>query len=579
MTTQHSNLNSTDSSPVFKFKQQREILEKIPELSRSGFSQVADHTGSFSVGFASGVTQAFTVREQLAVDKNDLGIKPLREDYRRINQEINTVFQDITKLIEEKTTVKEQIHQLTVWALDLEQDTFLPAVVDQIKRHCSNELEQQTLGSIIDSLMRQVRTLIREIILSTQESADLLDSLSRRLSADLETSKHNFSTLKSRSTTLMKKMTDKIKAMDLCCESMESHTTQVNGIIFEMVQAIQYDDITAQRLDHTMQTLERVDERFNKPEMDTMDKRWAAIATNIAMEQLEEISTDLVTAVQSLHQHLTNIETVANERKNTAISARDTGMACHQNALDLSYHLGALLRLSIFDDDFSSELLRNFSKTENALFQTKRAFEMLNLTAQRLEKLLVTLDCKSNRRTKTLSDTIGQLVERIQKEGSRRSLRLIEATNQLQDISLSYSEKSTPKIMRVITLLRRVPLRSQQVESDHNGVLKTFGETIGDTQAMVAQIKLLAADMDFHNQVRGSIEHIIQSVTELLPKIVGLEVTNNLQGNISNLAGEFSDLSSLYTMASERKAHGNVLGKEPLAQEETSDDDDGFELF
>ena len=573
-------MTTQDSSPnlVTKLQQQRSILEQVPDRSKAGFSLVASQMGSFSVGFASGVTQAFALRERLAAGQGDFGIKQLREDYRNINQEINAIFQDILLLISEEATIKEHLHNITDWALELEQEAFLPAIVDQIKSSSGNKLELQTLGSMIDSLMRQVRTLIREIILSTQEATNLLSSLSRRLSADLGTSKHGFSTLKSRSTTLMEQMTETVKIMDLCCESMEHHSTKVNSVVFEMVQAIQYDDISAQRLDHSIKTLEHIEQRLAKTELADEDKRWAAIATSIVTKHLEDISTDLVTAVEALHQHLTQIKTVAIERKNAVISARDSGMTFQQNILDLVYHLSALLRMSIFDNDFSSELLRHFSKTENAVFQTKRSFDTLHLTSQRLEKLLTTLDCKNSHRMETLSKTIGQLTGRIQKEGSDKSQQLLKITNQLQDVSLGYSEKSTPKIMRTTTLLRRVPLLAQQMESDHNDVLRVVNETIGETQSIIIQTKLLTAEMNFHTRIQKGIEHITQHLEELLPEMVDIDVINDLRGNLPNLAEEFTDLSNLYTMASERLTHGAVLG-DSSTEEIFGDDDDGCELF
>ena len=171
------------------------------------------------------------------------------------------------------------------------------------------------------------------------------------------------------------------------------------------------------------------------------------------------------------------------------------------------------------------------------------------------------------------------LLERIQKEGSRKSRRLLEISNQLQDVSLNYSEKSTPKIMRASTLLRRVPLRAQQMESDHSDVLRIVNETIGETQAIIVQTKLLAAEMDFHTRIQKGTEHITEHLKALLPEMVDMEMVNDLKGNLSNLTEEFADLSNRYTMASERITHGTVLGETDSTQEEIFGDDDGCELF
>jgi hypothetical protein len=69
-----------------------------------------------------------------------------------------------------------KLKAIEAWALEVEQEALLPAIADQIKGQISSELERQTLGSIVDSLMNQVRTLMREIILSSQEVDTLLGS-------------------------------------------------------------------------------------------------------------------------------------------------------------------------------------------------------------------------------------------------------------------------------------------------------------------------------------------------------------------------------------------------------------------
>ncbi|MBF0459764.1 MAG: hypothetical protein HQL87_00060 [Magnetococcales bacterium] len=567
-------ISDAGPTPIARFQKLKSLLEKLSGVSKAGFAQVTEQMGNFSVGFASAATQAFSVQERLSPRDNNLGIKQLQEDYRRIDQETKAVLQGIAELVEQQSTIQEQLHQITSWALDLEQDALLPAMADQIKMQVGAELERQTLGTIVDSLVAQIRTLIREIILSTQESATLLGSTSRRLSADLETSEHYFFTLKARSTALMKQMTDQIQTMSHSCEGLEGQASQVNRIIFDMMQAIQFDDITAQRLEHVLATMGRIEQRLSAAKLKVADKRWAAIAARIAMEQLEDLCKDLVEAVLSLHQHLGRIEEIAGERKKGMIATRDDAMIFSGNSADLSYLLGALLRLSIFDDNFSIELLRNFSKTENTFFQTKRAFEMLILTAHRLDKLLATLESKNNQRVATLTTTISRLMARIQSEGVVQNHRLLDVTTQLQDIGLSYSEKSTPRIMRAITLLRRVPLRAQQMDADHGDVLTIFNEIISETQSIIVQIRLLVAGMDFHDPIKKGTDHVIHRVQELLPEMVGGEVLSSVEGDLSSLTEEFSDLASLYTMARERKAHGAVLGGEVVEE-----DGDGFEMF
>ncbi|MEO5363535.1 MAG: hypothetical protein H7838_07920, partial [Magnetococcus sp. DMHC-8] len=310
-------------TPFARFQKQKGLLEKLSTISKTGFAQVTEQMGLLSIGFASAATQAFSVQERLSPQHNRLGIKQLQDDYHRIDQETKAVLQGIEGLVAQQTAIQTALQQMTAWALELEQESLLPTMAEQIKMQIGCELERQTLGTIVDTLMSQIRTLIREVILSTQESDRLLQSASRRLAADWETSEHYFATLKSRSSALMQQMTDRVVAMSTGCEGLEGQATQVNSLLFGMMQDVQIDDITAQRLEHLITTVGRIEQRLTAAKLKNADKRWVAIATRIAMEQLDDLCKDLVAAVLSLHQHMTRIEGVAVERKEAMMAARD----------------------------------------------------------------------------------------------------------------------------------------------------------------------------------------------------------------------------------------------------------------
>ncbi|WP_130471834.1 hypothetical protein [Candidatus Magnetaquicoccus inordinatus] len=570
MTTQ-----DTTPTPLARFRKQKSLLEKVQGISKSGFAHITEQMGTLSVGFASATNRSFSVQERLSPNDSILGIRQLQEDYRRIDQETKTMLLGMNSLVDQQASILERLRTMTAWALDIEQESMLPSMSEQVKMQIGCELERQTLGTIVDSLMAQIRTLIREVSLSTQESATLLRNISRRLTTDLASSEHGFMTLKGRTTTLLQQMTDRVRSMSGSCTNLDTQTNQANRIMFEMMQNIQFDDITSQRMEHVITTMEQVEQRLSVAKLKSADKRWAAIAARICSEQLADLSSEMLNAVQALQQNLEQIKAVANERKNSIIIAHDNAMTFQDEIADLSYQLSSLLRLGVFDDNFSTDLLRNFSKTENALFQAKRAFEMLVLTATRLENLLTSMECKNSPRVAALVSIMSQLTSRIQSEGVIQTRQLLDATNQLQEVGLDYSEHSTPRIMRVITLLRRVPLRAQQMEADHGDVLTTFNDIISETQSIIVQIGLLMAGMDFQEPFKKGVEHVLARIDMLLPELINCDPATIITGDLFTLATEFDDLAGLYTMARERKMHNNVLGGES----NNENDGDNFELF
>ena len=278
-------------------------LEEIPKMSTVGFHNIADHMGNFSASFASGASRSTTIRERIDVSGIELGLTPLRADLQNIYTEINGYFKSIKNLVADNNSFTEEMEKITNWAMALEQDSFLPSMVDQIRGEDSEALEQQTLGAIIDSLMRQTRPLIQEMITSSQEAAQVMCQLSRHINVDLDISKHSLSALRSNTTTTLRKMSGKISKMDKLCLRWEDQAQEVSQVIFEMVHAMQYDDITAQRIAHVIEALEQAGEKVEsgkKKEKETT-ARWFALVLKISNNQLQEIGTDLVGAVHTMN--------------------------------------------------------------------------------------------------------------------------------------------------------------------------------------------------------------------------------------------------------------------------------------
>jgi hypothetical protein len=97
--------NTSSGHPqLAKFHKLKSLIEKIPGVSKQGFSRVTDHIGKFSVGFASAPTQAFSVIERLSPDDNNLGLKQLQEDYSKIESETKAVLEGIDTLISDPSS-------------------------------------------------------------------------------------------------------------------------------------------------------------------------------------------------------------------------------------------------------------------------------------------------------------------------------------------------------------------------------------------------------------------------------------------------------------------------------------------
>lgn len=554
-----------------------ETLATVPDTSRRGFLGIAEQMGHISGAFATAASRATSIRER--IDSPDrFGLTPLRADLRRIAREISGSLDAVGSLLERKNALSRELGEIIRWGLRLEQDAFLPSIADQIHTRGSDMLEVKTLASIVDNLMQQLRPLIHEVVTASQEADDALDHLARRVGADLEASSHGQQMVKKATTNAQRRLGRSVEHIGQACQGVEERSQSVNRIVFEMVQAMQYDDITVQRLEHAIEALRRAathlgDDRSGR------GQRWFVVALRIVIDQLEETTTDLVTAVQTIHHHLIAISDTAEEQASSISGLRATAINLRQDTTDIAYHLASFLNLSIFNESLASEVLRTLSRAENAVFQTKRAINLLSLTAARLATLAGSLQSQGGERIEILASAIRELADRIQKEAPGKLEEAGTCLGNLEEINDTFSQKVTPRLMRTNSLLRRAPFTTQQIDASNTDLHGVMHHTLSDTRAMAVQIMLLAAELGFHMGVKRTVDQVVDKLQQLLHEVGGREALDMDRASVQTLAAEFDDLMELYTMDSERRIHNATLAGGEEEGNGNGEDELDFELF
>ncbi len=553
------------------------LLSQVPPLSNEGFQNISNHMGNFSSSFATGASRAIAIRERIESD-GELGLTPLQNDLRKVYREITGAFREMEALANKKSAYIEQMRDIGEWARNLEQEAFLPPIVDQIRGRIGQGLEVQTLGAIIDSMIQQIKPLIQDVIGSSNEAEDIIHHLTRRISADLASSRHNLTGLKKDASALQRSLGKSVRKFDAACATMTERSSAVSSVVFEMVQSMQFDDITAQRIGHIITALESALEMVQKKSRSQKDKRWLALAIKIIMDQLQATTGDLMRAIEDTESQLTQIAYHAVDQTKSVSHVRAVGSAFRHDIDDIAYCLNSMLRLNIFDETLSTDLLAGLSAAENASMQAKRALTVLEITSARLEKLASSLSTQESERLSILTGSIISLAQTIQREAPEQIRNLNAATTKLHAISLAFSDKSTPRLVRTNSLLRRIPLSTKQLDGNNNDIICEMNETLADAQADAIQISLLSAELSFNRTISKLVEEALNALEALLRR-EKIDLEEVLKGDdILELAKEFDDLQKLYTMESERRLHqASIAGDE--AADGGEEDSMDIELF
>lgn len=549
-------------------------LDRMPRLCSSGFHAIVEHMGGFSASFAASASRASAIRERHSVKGKSQGLTPLQNELTRIHREVDASLKQMDTLLGQTRAFIQTTDELILWSLTLEQDAYLPLMADQLLSQGSDSLERQTQCAIIDSLMRQIRPLIHDLTASLQESSTLMQQLSRRLVADMDLSSHRLRALKNRLKEVLGRMGRSIGAIDQACQKIEGHAEANHGVLFNMMQTMQYDDISVQRLAHVVETTRQARDRLADAEGDATGLRWFAMVTRLSAEQLEESANDLVGAVQEMHRHLTGITDLAESQKKTIFAARNVSMEFQQDLSEASYHLAAMLKLPILEDALLSDILKTLSQTENILFMAHKAMETLDKTSGRLNGLAKEINTRGQSRLETLAEAIQELARRVHDEGRQRAETLLNAAEAIQVINSDFTEQVAPKIMNAGVMLRRVPLTIRRLEMSNADLATIFSESLAETQATYNQIMLLTSDITFHTEIRASASRIIVELHEIQQREAGAFLPT-LVDDCATMVEDFQGLWALYTMESERRVHAALLGR----GDDAADEEDGIELF
>ncbi len=547
-------------------------LERVPKVSKKGFFSIGEHIGNFSGGFAKSATEANLIQDRIK-NGNDMGLGDLRTTLDKVYNEIDNSTREMNSLIERKAEFNQNMKEILTWSYTLEQDAFLPPTVDQLKGDTGKHLEAQTIGSIVDSLLLQSHPLTHEIVTVTQHASGTMNNLTLRITTDLESSIAALKAYKRTISTAAKRMLSSTKNISKACDDAESRSNKVNGIVFEIIGAIQYDDINTQRIQHAVEILLKVEERYDKLETDR-DKLWFITALRITADQLKECLKDFHNAFKTIQGNFNKILENAVEQIKAINNLRETQRQLLQDTEEIKYNLTTILGLSFFNDSLTSEVMRSLSQAENNIYQAQKAISMLTMTTERLEQLVTTLKTFSNNRLKALSEMIDEYSKRINKEAPDKQKLLSGTYELLTEINLDYSDKVTPQIIRTGSMLRRVPLSTQRMETNIEDLSRSLNNIMANTQAIAIQVKLLVSETRFGEEIQNMLEKVIKRLEEIVKKESKKQADAG-DKKTDELTEEFEDLKDFYTMASERNIHQAAVGEDSDAEESFGD----IELF
>lgn len=548
-----------------------ELLEKLPHLSQEGFREIGRHIENSSKGFSSGAGRVIYIQERIAADSG-LSVDPLRRDMDDLFRKMTPWFTQIEEVTGRRRKIAERLGSIVTWGLEMEQEACLPQIGNLIDARREGGVEHQSLASIIDNLLIQTRPLIFEVITTAQEAINAINQMAKRIEQDLSHAEARFASIQKESRRILERLKRSLGKIGDACQTMEKRSQEVKKEAFRMVQDMQYDDITSQRLHHAMSAVLIIKQRMASGG----EGPWIYAALKVVEAQIKASRTDLSASIEEIQGRLSTVADLAVQQVAAISALRNGGRGIQQDLSEMDYNLGALSRLAQINGALTREATDSLTQAEEEVGQVGQVLGALVSIAGQLENFTSSMGDggAGGSQFNHLRELILNHTRRIQAEREGSEAILAQAEEALGAAREKVETAIPPLLAGTEQILKRLPRLLKNVRRRNGEMIKIMNDTLGDAQAPVVQIMLLVAEMDFHKVIRDKAIQV-----ELILNKAGREA---LAGAGPEAVAPYAkpealeELAALFTMAEERRLFAQTLSA-LAGKEDGEGDEDGFE--
>ncbi len=349
----------------------------------------------------------------------------------------------------------------------------------------------------------------------------------------------------------------------------------------EIVSALQFQDITRQRLDHVQNALHNLGqhlEQFSRRKDFSNDAEAARLFGCICQlqhDQLDLASREFVAAAANLAKNLndmsTNVVAMASDTRSLLRVSDDV------NENRYAIVLSALQSIAVHLEKTGSNHLstaNNLSEVNEGIEKVSVLVEEIEFIGEEMQLLAINAAVSAAHAFQQGAglDVIAQNIQDVAEEACRYALSLAqqcaaitEHARQLQAI-----EQDNPSgVDGVRSLLGEAHERMANLETSHTQLVALAEKVDHDARDLSHEVAMIVSTLNIGQLFQEKLSPVLRRFKEL-----GAAVEEKLSATENtNLEVLFNDLELCYTMASERQVHQSFMGSreqsaEALAKQE-----------
>lgn len=528
----------------------RTDLAAAPTSSRNGFQEIGRHMETFSSGFAAGVKRTMAEQEQ--------GALAIRQELANLDGKWHLASGELRRLMEgilsltHRGNLSEELEHFTRWGIDLEIASDLP-------RLARDTPSGQVPGprEIVDNLLHQARPLIHEAIATAQEGWELLEHIGQCASDGITPWTNGMGVLERRLDAALRRIARVQEGTIKGCHGMAARWERLRDVVLAMVQAVQYDDIGSQRLQHTIKALDIIGSHLEREE-GLGRHPWAVRGLEVVIDQLRDIDHEMAQAIGQVHHLLNQVAILSVEQVNALKSVRGSARGVRQDATDIALDTAALVRLLQLTHTLFEQAQQALVQTINVAGQTAQSLETLGMIAQMATGVLQRLPT-------TDTTAVSRYLQRLLDEWPRHHRLLTETLTHMEETRQQRLRTTQPRDALVRTTLEQASEVAQALSRHNEGFIHGIDHALADLHRHTLQLYSFLAGMTFGEGIHALITEAMTQLGEVLEEAEA--ALPQLPDGEETLAHPgFQELLALFSMAREQELLYLTLGVEPPPQ-------------
>lgn len=440
----------------------------------------------------------------------------------------------------------------------------------------------EVLAKSLDDLGALVQAKVAEV-------ADQLEGLIPVIHRSIEVEEGiRFGSIKRASTEIERARKLLSQFLETCLETgqwtdrLNKRSSGVASSFSEIVAALQFQDITRQRLEHVQKALESLSlhlatfsqrSDFSK---DVQAKRLFRCICTLQHEQLEYAANEFVAAADNLSKNLqdmaTNVLSMAMDTRElvrVSDDGSDNRYAVVLQALDLiAGHLETTGKAY-------NETATNLSVVTAGVEKVSELVDEIEFIGEEIQLLAINaaVSAAHARHMGAGLDIIAQNIQDVAEEACQHALALATQcknvtghSNRLQDVE----EEDISGAGDVNPLVKEAKEHMQKLDTSHMQLVALAGKIDAGASDLSREVSTIVVGLHIGEVFRQRLAPVQQRFWALGQG--GGEVLTKAEN--SSLDDLFKDLELCYTMASERKVHQGFIGGQELVADDANDPED-----